>query len=61
MIRQTFSSRLKFGYQFHLAERQIIDMISAAETFDDAADAARHLYEFCKEEQKKELEVSVLL
>ncbi|QJT70136.1 peptidase [Synechococcus phage SynMITS9220M01] len=42
---------------FNLAERQIIDMISAAETFDDAVDAARHLYEFCKEEQKKELEV----
>ena len=39
---------------FNLAERQIIDMISAAETFEDAVDAARHLYEFCKEEQKKE-------
>ena len=41
---------------FNLAERQIVDMISAAETFDDAVDAARTLYEFCKEEQKKAAE-----
>ena len=41
---------------FNLAERQIIDMISAAETFDDAVNAARSLYDFCKEEQKKKAE-----
>jgi len=38
---------------FNFEERQIIDMISAAETFSDAVDAARILYEFCKEEQKQ--------
>ena len=41
---------------FNLAERQIIDMISAAETFSDAVDAARTLYEFCKEKKEKEAE-----
>ena len=41
---------------FNLAERQIIDMISAAETFSDAVDAARSLYEFCKEKKEKEAE-----
>ena len=41
---------------FNLAERQIIDMISAAETFSDAVDAARALYEFCKEKKEKEAE-----
>ena len=41
---------------FNLAERQIIDMISAAETFSDAVDAARVLYEFCKEKKEKEAE-----
>ena len=42
--------------EFNLAERQIIDMISAAETFSDAVDAARVLYEFCKEKKEKEAE-----
>ena len=41
---------IDFNYQ----ERQIIDTISAAETFDDAIDAARLLYDFCKEKQKQE-------
>ena len=41
---------------FNLAERQIIDMISAAETFSDAVDAARALYEFCKEKKEKKAE-----
>ena len=47
---------------FNLAERQIIDMISAAETFSDAVDAARVLYEFCKEKkERKKQKHSVLL
>ena len=41
---------------FNLAERQIIDMISAAETFSDAVDAARALYEFCKEKKERKAE-----
>ena len=41
---------IDFNYQ----ERQIIDTISAAETFNDAIDAARLLYDFCKEKQKQE-------
>ena len=50
------------GIQFTKEEKDIIDLIANAETFNDAQEAARALYEYCKEEmqqKQKEDEVDI--
>ena len=46
--------------KFTEKEKVIIDMISDAETFDDAIVAAKALYEYCKEESKEQTKISSL-
>lgn len=43
---------------FTSEEKQIIDMISETETFDDVLNAAKVLYEYCKKEENKEEKIS---
>ena len=45
--------------KFTVKEQEIIDMISSAETFDDALDAAEELYKYCKQEQQEETKVNL--
>ena len=39
---------------FSVTEKQIIDLIGAAETFDDTLKAAQRLHEYCKENQEEQ-------
>jgi len=46
--------------EFTEEEKVIINMISDAETFDDAIAAAKALYEYCKKESKEQTKISSL-
>lgn len=46
--------------EFNPEEREIVEMIGDAETFDEAIEAAVKLYEYCKTEQKQETKISSL-
>lgn len=39
--------------QFTPEEKDIVDLIADAETFQDSLDAAERLYEYCKKEEKE--------
>ena len=46
--------------QFTPEEKDIVDLIADAETFQDSLDAAERLYEYCKKEEKESAQVPSL-
>ena len=49
-----FKSCSIISISFSSVEKQIVDLIGAAETFDDTLNAAKVLYEYCVEKQKEQ-------
>ena len=47
--------------EFNEEEQEIVNLISSAETFDDALNAAKVLYEYCKKEKEQQENVDVNL